>query len=651
MRNDYAKTRRRKMLERLVVEAEWRRCQRDKQYAYSTYFYIPSAEAELGRSLFNLWDFQVETQEGLDNSDRLIIAKTRQVGMTTQTMCDSFHNGFFTGGRYELLVVSKSQEDAKTNLSMVDHVFRFLPEWMKRRGPQRTDNSTEQVTFRHHDGSEFRAVSIVGTPKRGAGKTANRVVLDEYGLMDKPSQIYRALEPTTLAALNSPFRRGAVFVILSTPRGGRNAFARQWLGARRGEVDRWTALYHPVTCNKFLAGAAAANAAARVESVRASGGLPSADDVALGERFWVAWRGMQQDPAYRDEPWLFFSEYSRNWEEAFRESGRSRFPHLPGPDEVAPLPYAGYLVSREGRVEIDLAVGSDDYELAPWKFLYLPEDWPRDTEIVIGADPASGVLGDYSAAVVLAACKGPDGEDAAEILAAFWSNSATPAEFADELVRAGRYFKSVGRSAAVAAVERPPGGAAGDGEVIARMRQLRYPSDCMFRYTAMDRASVRRSPVYGWPTDRATKPEAVRALGRLLAAKADEGGELRPYPLLFGLFPEARDQLVSFVILNAADDTTYEKLGADAGGHDDLVMALAIGSAVLERSRKVRTRTVQASGEGQVASLRDGALTVWSPSKVLADEKAKAKRRGDEEAVRWQREMHDREREQWLQMR
>ena len=646
VRNDFARQRKRKLLERLAVEAEWRKCQRDKRYAFETYFYIPSAESELGRSLFRLWDFQQTTQQELDRSDRLIIAKTRQIGMTTQTMCDSFHNGFFNTGRYELLVVSKSQEDAKTNLSMLDHVWRFLPEWMKARGPRRTDNSTEQVTFTHRDSSMFRSVSIVGTPKRGAGKTANRVVLDEYGLMDKPSQIYRALEPTTLAALNSEHRRGAVFVILSTPRGGRNAFARQWLGAHKKEIDRWVALYHPVTCNKFLAGAKAADAAGAVEQLKASGAKPSIDLVATAEPFWSAWRSMQQDPAYRDEPWNFFSEYSRTWEEAFRESGRSRFPHLPGLDEVSPLPYAGYLKSTEGRIEIDLAVSDEDYDLAPWKFAYLPEEWPRDTTIVMAADPASGVLGDYSASVVLGATQ-VDGEDAVEILAAYWSNSATPAEFADELVRAGRYFKSQGRTAAICAVERPPGGAAGDGEVIGRMRQARYPSDCMFRYTAMDRVSTRKASVYGWPTDRATKPEAVRSLAKLLRA-VEDNGQMKPSPLLLGLFPEARDQLVSYVILNDADDTGYEKLGADAGGHDDLVMALAIGAAVIERERKrTRPRTTTDKGEGK-QPLPSGIFTMWSPEKYVKKELAASQDRQMEEAVKFRRELEEREHDKWL---
>lgn len=36
MRNDFIRQRRRKILERLVIEVEWRLCQRDKRYCYQT---------------------------------------------------------------------------------------------------------------------------------------------------------------------------------------------------------------------------------------------------------------------------------------------------------------------------------------------------------------------------------------------------------------------------------------------------------------------------------------------------------------------------------------------------------------------------------------------------------------------------------------
>lgn len=639
--SDFATKRRRKLLESLTVEAEFRRCQRDKEYAYSKYFYVPVATAEAGRDLFQMWDFQREIQEAYDTEDRVIALKTRQIGATTLAMLDSFHNGFFNTGRYELLVVSRSQEDARTNLSIMDHVYTFIPKWMKRRGPVRQDNTTERITFQHRDGSLFRAISIPGTATRGAGKTANRIVLDEFALMEQQSAVYRALEPATLAALSAPVRRGAVFVIISTPRGGRNVFAQQWKAAWHGELARWKALYYPVTCNKFLGPAGSAEAAFAADRMRAAGETVPLETLAKAESFWTAWRNLSQDPAYSAEPWKFYSEYARSWEEALRESGRARFPYLPESADCPPMPYAAYFKSSKGEVEIELADGQDDYDLAPWKMAYLPEEWPRDRQIVLAADTASGQLGDYSAAIVLATAAGPDGEDAAEILAAFWSNTITPVEFADELVRAGRYFKSAGRTAAIAVVERPPGGA-GDGEVIARMRQMRYPGDCMFRYKAEDRVSARKSAVYGWPTDRSTKPEAIRALSRLLGARQDEQGEMRPHTLLFNLFPELRDELTTFVVLNNPGDKSYEKLGGDAGAHDDLVMAAAMGAAVLERVRKKgKARTENSSG-GAVRP-PDGPLVLWDPRKLLQQEKQKADEKREQEAEEWNRRSREQE--------
>lgn len=639
--SDFGSRRRRRLLEQLVIESEFRRCQRDKDYAYSNYFYVPVPTEERGRRLFQLWDFQRDIQDAYDSNDRVIVLKTRQIGATTLAMADSFHNGFFNPGRYELLVVSRSQEDARTNLSMIDHIWEFLPKWMQQRGPERADNTTERITFRHKDGSLFRAVSIPGTASRGAGKTANRVVLDEFALMEKQSQVYRALEPATAAAASSDHKRGAVFVVLSTPRGGRNVFARQWLQAWRREIAQWHALYFPVTCNKFLAGADAADAARDAERMKAAGVEVPFETAILAESFWSAWRAKAKEEGYAADPAAFYSDYSRSWEEALRESGRVRFPHLPDHSECPPFAYAGFFKTASGVVDVELAEPGDDFDMAPWRFAYIPEEWPRDRQIVLAADTASGQLGDYSAAVVLATALGPEGEDAAEVLAAFWSNTVSPAEFADELVRAGRYFKSQGRTAAMAVVERPPGGA-GDGEVIARMKQLRYPSDCLFRYEAKDRVTARKRPVYGWPTDRSTKPEAVRALARLLTGRMRDDGEMEPYPLLFNIFPELRDELGTFVILNTPDDRSYEKLGGDAGSHDDLVMATAMGAAVLERIRKTKPKRMAGSTTGGTLP-KDGPILIWNPQKVLAEEKAKADRQRQKEIDEWHRTQRERD--------
>ena len=639
--SDFGTKRRRKILENLVIEAEFRRCQRDKTYAYSHYFYVPVATEVRGRRLFQLWDFQHEIQTSYDSNDRVVVLKTRQIGATTLAMADSFHNGFFNPNRYELLVVSRSQEDARTNLSMIDHIWEFLPRWMKRRGPERTDDTTERITFRQRDGSMFRAVSIPGTASRGAGKTANRVVLDEFALMEKQSEVYRALEPATAAAASSPYKRGAVFVVLSTPRGGRNIFAQQWLQAHRQEIAHWKALYFPVTCNKFIAGEVAADAAREVEALKAAHAEVPFDLEVLAESFWSAWRAKGREEGYAADPATFYSEYSRTWEEALRESGRVRFPYLPDHSECPPFAYAGFLKTANGVVDVELAEQGEDFLSAPWQFSYLPEEWPRDRQVVLAADTASGQLGDYSAAVVLATSEGPEGEDAAEILAAFWSNTVSPAEFADELVRAGRYFKSAGRTAAMAVVERPPGGA-GDGEVIARMKQLRYPSDCMFRYEAKDRVTARKRPVYGWPTDRATKPEAVRALARLLTGRPNEKGDMEPYTLLYNIFPELRDELGAFVVLNKPEDRSYEKLGGDAGTHDDLVMATAMGVAVLERVRKGRSKRTEVRTTGGTLP-KDGPILLWNPQKVLADERDKADRHRQKEIDEWQRTQRDRD--------
>lgn len=642
----------RRRLEAFTVEAEYRRCGRDKAYFYETYCWIPTPdETGLGRSLFKLWDFQEETQACLEQNERVVVCKVRQIGATTQTMMDSFANGFFSDARYELLVVSKSQEDAQTNLAMADHAYQFLPEWMKKRGPKREDASKEIITFKHRSGSLFRSVSIVGTPKRGAGKTADRIVLDEFALIDKPSQVFRALEPAALAAGNiyrtqtrkGMATRGAVFVITSTPRGRKNSFAQLVTAAMDGDASGWVALYHPVTCNRFIAGPADGEAAHRVSLARRLDRDPDPADLDGSERFWAAWRALQSNPLYQSEPWVFFSEYSRTLAEALKESGQSFFAHIPPESDCLPFPYAGAIIEEDGKLSLDLVTADDDYALdALWHFRYLPDEWPRDARIVVAADTSQGVGQDASAAVVLAATTGPEGEDAIDVLAACWTSHMRPNDFAMELRRAGLYFRPEGRSSAHLVVEHPTASAT-ESQVIRTIQLAGYPRHELFRYVAQGRVKERRSEIIGWPTNMKTKPEALNAMAALLPGRI-EGDETVPYPLLFGLFPELREELTTYVrTLNP--NTGYEKLGADHGCHDDLVMATAIGCAVMARVRNLGAAPRQDAAVSEEAKpLPDGTIVLFDLKKNLEKARRRAERQKQDDEARWHRQLDRAER-------
>lgn len=586
-------SRRRRTLEGMVAEAELRRCKEDKRYFIENYWHIPVEGAPGGRALFKLWDFQGDAFDALQDNKRVVIAKCRQLGMTTLTMADTAHELLFSDDRFEALVLSWREDIAQSTLGMIEFGYQYLPAWMKARLPKRDDRTKERITFRHRDGRTTSAQAFSGTGRSGASKTATRVILDEYALMENQGAVYRAIEPTTLAAMRNPGKK-AVFIVISTPRGNRNQYARLFWDAW-DQKSNWRGLFYPVTCNRFLAGE--------------------------GEDFWAAWE-MKRNTEYAGRDHEFFADYPRSPEEAFRESGRGRFGNVPELADCPPFEYAGFLVREGSGYKIDYAKGDLDTQAA---HIWLSDELnnlPKTVNYVISADPSGGVGKDYHAAQVL--CYDDGG---ARIVAYIHRNDVDPTEFADWLDVAGRVFKGSNGRPALIVVERNENN---EGEVLARLRQRRYPN--LFRYMAKDRPTERLAPVYGWPINKATKPEAINALARMLPAEPDGNGGFRPAPKLHGIYPELRDELVNYVIVEK--DNGRIEMKADGNGHDDLVTSTAIGCAVLERQKP---RKVSGSAPINETVPEDGPMVVFNPTEYLDREMANAVRAERKERAAWRR--------------
>ena len=585
-------SRRRRLLEGFAAEAELRRCKEDKRYFIENYWYIPVEGAPGGRALFKFWDFQGEAFDALQDNKRVVIAKCRQLGMTTLTMADTAHELLFAEDRFEALVLSWREDIAQSTLSMIEFGYQYLPAWMRARLPKRDDRTKERITFRHKDGRTTAAQAFAGTARSGASKTATRVILDEYALMDNPGAVYRAVEPTTLAAMRNQ-RTGAVFIVLSTARGNRNQFARMFWDAWDKKTT-WKGLFYSVECNKFLA--------------------------EEGQDFWEAWELKRREYAGREHE--FFADYPRSPEEAFRESGRGRFANVPELADCPPFEVAGFLVRESGNVRLDLARNDIDAQGAHIFLGCEPNELPKNVNYVISADPSGGVGKDYHAAQVM--CH----EGAfVRVVGFIHRNDIDPTEFADLLDAAGRYFKGGNGRAALVVVERNDNS---EGEVLARLRQRRYPN--LFRYASRDRVSERLAPVFGWPINKATKPEAINALARLLGSEPDGAGGFRPAPTLLGIYPELRDELVNYVVVEK--DNGRIEMRADGNGHDDLVTSTAIGCAVLERQKP---RKVSGSAPISETVPADGPIVAFNPTEYLDKEMDKARRAEREEKVAWRR--------------
>jgi hypothetical protein len=123
-----------KDLTRLWIELEWRRCAADESYFINNYVWVPSENDPRGRTKFHLFDYQEELLKTFKGNRFVVALKARQIGFTTLGMAHALWLALFRPGA-TILIVSQTQKSSNKNLGQARLAYRFLPEWMRSRGP------------------------------------------------------------------------------------------------------------------------------------------------------------------------------------------------------------------------------------------------------------------------------------------------------------------------------------------------------------------------------------------------------------------------------------------------------------------------------------------------------------------------------------
>ena len=338
--------------EELLLEREWRRCAPPwdrgpealaEGFAYfcSRYWWIKQAGGS--RVLLNLYDSQRETVETWLNERFTLILKARQIGFSTLVSTYCFWLTFFYPDR-AVIMISKTEREAAKLLQRAKYGYRFLPEWMRLRGPIRIENTQTKVIWSNESGIE----SLPSASDPGRGETVFLVVVDEIGYLPNSEQAYASIEP--IADL------GGSIIMLGSANGEGNLFHELWVGAQVG-ANRYKPLFYPWSAN------------------------------GRDEEWYERQKAELQ-------PWQLAQEYPDNAEEAFLRSGNPVF-DVDVLKAIEPVPprARGY-VWKPDKIEFV----ADNGSLAVWEF---PQ--PKRT-YVIGADVSEGLEhGDYSAAFVIEA--------------------------------------------------------------------------------------------------------------------------------------------------------------------------------------------------------------------------------------------------------
>lgn len=516
--------RKRRRLERLWVELRWRELTRDPEAFFRTCVSIPAPATEHGKVPFELFDYQLEALATFLSEKYVVVLKARQLGLTTLAMAYALHELMHKPGS-NILLVSKDQRTADNALEMLDTMWRFLPGWYRDRAPDLEVDSAREHIWRFPDGQRSRIVSLPATKTAGAGETATLALWDEAALAAEQEDTFRTLMPT----VDNPVGR---IIIFSTARGAHNRFATLYRAAERG-LSEFVPVFFPWMVSRLI--------------------NPLAGQGGVDDRRYLA-----RKRQFAEEPWRFYAEYPSSAEEAFRQSGRTRFGTLPPIEEFAEFGW-------RGRCELDSSGQPRLTEEAdgPLRLRIEALDGaPSWSAPVLSMDPASGTGGDFTAMTL----GWFDHEGVPQIMGYWHANDVEPVAAARQADAIGRRWCGGGR-AALLVVEAQ--GGYGDTPLHELGDNLDYPNLYVHTYTGHRKRKLETR--YGFPMTWARRPLVIDRLARWLRFDLDETLET-----LGGIHPLLRHELGAFVVRGDG------KVAADVGMHDDLVMATAIWLYVLD---------------------------------------------------------------------
>ena len=339
----------------LVQEREWRLCRAkkddpvDKQldafvHFCSEYWYIKHPER--GRIKFELREAQRETVRSWLDNRYSVVLKARQIGFSTLAAAYCFWLAYFEPDRF-MVMLSRTEREAMKLLQKSKYGYRWLPEWMKVRGPRLLTDHQLKMVFDNESAIE----SLPSSNDPARGESVYLVVVDEMAFLSNPDEAWASIEPIADV--------GGRVICLSTANGSGNFFHKLWVGSQTGT-------------NQFK-------------------GVFWAWDAGDRNQDWYEVKRKSLPE------WQLHQEYPRSPEEAFIKSGNPVF-DIEIINSIQPMnPTVGVLVTGDNARFIQGSEG-------PFRIWEEPEE---TSHYVVGADVAEGLShGDYSSAHIINAATG-----------------------------------------------------------------------------------------------------------------------------------------------------------------------------------------------------------------------------------------------------
>jgi len=313
-----------------------------------------------GKIPFELRPAQRETVELWLENRYTVALKARQIGFSTLVSIFSLWLCFFWDSR-TIILVSKGEREAQQLLTHARYAVKFLPTWMLNTGPLMQINK-ERILFSNE--SEMDSAPSASDPARG--RTAFKIVVDEFGQLPNDDDAWASIEPVA--------DQGGAVIMLGTANGEGNLFHKTWVGSKGTWSDYEGNIHHEGTGQNQFA--------------------------SIFHGWWTGGR----DQAWYDaktanmEQHHVAQEYPSNPDEAFLKSGRPVFDIDALRKIVTDEPAYGWLD------ELDVEKKFNPDASGPLGLWEPPLEGEKYT---IGVDVAEGLeYGDYSSCHVIKASTG-----------------------------------------------------------------------------------------------------------------------------------------------------------------------------------------------------------------------------------------------------
>ena len=476
---------------------------------------------------------------------RLIILKSRQVGISTLIEALIFYHAFLTAN-VESLVLAHNVKLSKALLRMTKRFFKHLPKEMQ--GKRKLDNVNE-IHFAHNDSRV--QVEAVGEVR---GYSALDLHLSEFGFYENANETFKAIMQSVPRVVQS------MVAIESTANGVGNKFHQLWTNAvtrandkSLGENDRgWSAIFVPWFKHE--------------EYMMRPWFLPAdatPDERDLAKRFGLnmrqlAWRRWCIETNCDGSEETFNVEYPSTWQDAFLMTGRPVF----GPKELAyftsciPPEVPRETLPEPSEIGWDEEHGRPSVEPVYRGRLRVYEKPLARHSYVLGADPSEGDPGsDPSPLAVL--------DQQTMNCVAVWHGRQPPDLLAQTAFWLGTYYND----AEIIYEANNHGNSFGQA-----LSQLGYPN-VYFRQVSEDSVSGERTEKMGFMTTLRNKHYIINCFRRYARDKIEKHMGEQKFQIRD---PQLVSEMSTLIYKNREIGADMSHIESRPGHTKDLVMAFAL---------------------------------------------------------------------------